>query len=87
MAAVATREQAVAGRSHRGRRAARLFEPRTVSLEESILTVWRDLVEQGRAECPVCSGPLSPAAEGGCPRCGAELSSGAETAPRSPETS
>ena len=86
MAAVATREQAVARRSHGGRRASRLFEPRTVSLEDSILTVWRDLAEQGRAECPVCDGPMSPAAEGGCSRCGAELSSGAETAPRSPET-
>jgi hypothetical protein len=85
MAAVATRDHAVARRPHG--RASRLFEPRTVSLEDSILTVWRDLVEQGRAECPVCGGPMAPAAEGGCSGCGARLGSGAETAPRSPETS
>ena len=85
MAAVATRDQAVARRLHG--RASRLFEPRTVSLEDSILTVWRDLVEQGRAECPVCGGPMAPAAEGGCSGCGARLGSGAEAAPRSPETS
>jgi hypothetical protein len=83
MAAVATRDQAV--RPPR-RRASRLFEPRTVSLEESILSVWRDLVDQGRGECPVCGGPMSPVAEGGCARCGSELCSGAETAPRSSET-
>ena len=86
MAAVATREESLARRPQASRRGSRLFEPRTVGLEDSILTVWRDLVEQGRAECPVCGGSMSPAADGGCSRCGSELCSGAETAPRSPET-
>ena len=85
MAAVATREEFVA-RPQAGRRASRLFEPRTVSLEDSILSVWRDLVEHGSAECPVCGGSMSPAADGGCSRCGSELSYEARTAPRSPET-
>jgi tRNA(Ile2) C34 agmatinyltransferase TiaS len=97
MAAVATREESVARRPQAGRRPSRLFEPRTVSLEDSILTVWRDLVEHGRAECPVCGDSMSPASDGGCPRCGSELffeveegpaqpSNQAGAAPRSAET-
>jgi hypothetical protein len=74
MAALATREQAVAEQPQAGHGASRLFEPGGATLEDSILAVWEDLVAQGRAECPVCGGPMSPSADGGCPACGSELS-------------
>ena len=73
MAALATREQGVAAQSQAGRRVSRLFEPGSVSLEDSILAVWEDLVAEGRAECPVCGGSMSPSADGGCPSCGSKL--------------
>ena len=72
MAALATREQGIAERSQAGKGASRLFEPGSVTLEEAILAVWKDLVTEGRAECPVCGGAIS--VEGGCPACGSELS-------------
>jgi hypothetical protein len=56
------------------RSAPRLFEPaggREVSLEDSILGVWEDLVATARAECPVCGGRLH--RESGCEACGSEL--------------
>jgi hypothetical protein len=74
MAALATREQAVAEHSQPGHGASRLFEPGGATLEDSILAVWEDLVAQGRAECPVCGGSMSPPADGGCRACGSELS-------------
>jgi tRNA(Ile2) C34 agmatinyltransferase TiaS len=71
MAALATRERAVAERSQPDERASRLFQPGSVTLEDSILAVWENLVAEGRAECPVCGGSIS--ADGGCPGCGSEL--------------
>ena len=58
------------------RSAQRLFEPPApeadgVTLEDSILGVWEDLVVSGRAECPVCGGRMRPA--GPCEGCGSEL--------------
>lgn len=50
--------------------APRLFEPREVSLEESILRVWGDLDINARADCPVCGGTLIPE---GCLDCGSVL--------------
>ena len=54
--------------------AARRFKPRTggVSLEDSILRTWEDLIGQGSAGCPVCGGRMHPTA--GCDHCGTELS-------------
>lgn len=48
-------------------------EPRTggVSLEDSILRTWEDLVVQGSAGCPVCGGRLR--AGHGCDGCDADL--------------
>jgi len=74
MAALATREQAVAEQRQSGQGASRLFEPGGATLEDSILAVWADLVGQECAECPVCGGPMSTSADGGCPACGSELS-------------
>lgn len=71
MAALATRERAVAERPLPDRGASRLFQPGSVTLEDSILAVWGDLVAEGRAECPVCGGSIS--ADGGCAACGSEL--------------
>jgi RNA polymerase subunit RPABC4/transcription elongation factor Spt4 len=42
-----------------------------VTLEDAILAVWRDLVAEGRAACPVCGDSI--AAESDCPGCGSEL--------------
>lgn len=55
------------------RPAPRHHEPRTggVSLEDSILRTWEDLVGQGSAGCPVCGGRLR--AGRGCDRCDADL--------------
>jgi hypothetical protein len=43
-----------------------------VTLDERISTVWSALVTEGRAECPVCTGPTRAAEP--CPACGSELS-------------
>ena len=71
MAALATRERAVAERPRVDDGASRLFQPGSVSLEDSILAVWAGLVADGRADCPVCGGSI--AADGGCAGCGSEL--------------
>ena len=71
MAALATRERALAERPQADRGASRLFEPGSVSLEDSILAVWDALVAEGRADCPVCGGSIS--ADRGCAGCGSEL--------------
>ena len=71
MAAVVTRERSAAERPQPDRGASRLFEPGSVTLEDSILAVWEGLVAEGRAECPVCGDSIS--AEGGCAGCGSEL--------------
>jgi hypothetical protein len=54
------------------RSAPRLFRPGEISLEDLILGAWEGLARNGRAECPVCGGPL--AAGAGCEGCGSELS-------------
>lgn len=54
--------------------APRLFEPadgHEVTLEDSILSVWEDLVATASAECPVCGGHLR--RDTGCESCGSEL--------------
>ena len=71
MAPVATREPALAERPPAEASAHRLFEPGGVTLEDAVLSVWEDLVANGRAECPVCGGSMS--AAGGCESCGSEL--------------
>jgi hypothetical protein len=73
MSAVATRERSVGG-AERGPAeppAQRLFDPQGRTLEDSILTTWRELASADRATCPVCSGEMTRA--GGCSSCGAEL--------------
>ncbi len=56
----------------------RLFEPadrpadRRPTLEDAILGTWQELVADGRAECPVCSGRMRAGAP--CEDCGSELS-------------
>jgi len=74
-AAMATKQRSARFRATpaAGRPAQRLFEPRAggVSLEDSILRVWEDLVGDGSAGCPVCSGRLRAAA--GCEACGSAL--------------
>ena len=68
MTAVATREAARTERADE-----RLFEPPSgATLEDFVLSAWGELVSEGRTECPVCGGPMSPA--GGCADCGSELS-------------
>lgn len=69
--AVATRERTMAERPQPARSPSRLFEPGEATLEASILRLWDELVADGRADCPVCGGPM--VASGGCERCGAEL--------------
>ena len=71
MAPVATRERSAAERPQPDRGASRLFEPGSVTLEDSIVAVWESLAAEGSAECPVCGGSIS--AEGGCADCGSEL--------------
>lgn len=75
MSAVATRRRSpfVIDPPMAERSAQRLFEPRTggVSLEDSILRIWEDLVDVGSAECPVCGGRLRAAV--GCESCGSAL--------------
>ena len=74
-AAMATQQRSARSRAtlEAGRPAQRLFEPRAggVSLEDSILRVWEDLVGDGSAGCPVCSGRLR--AGVGCEACGSAL--------------
>jgi hypothetical protein len=74
MAALATREQAVAEHSQPGPGASRLFEPGGATLEDVVLRVWEDLAAEGRAVCPVCGGSMSRSPDGGCRACGSELS-------------
>ena len=74
MAALATREQAVAEQPQAGHGASRLFEPGGATLEDVVLLVWEDLAAEGRAVCPVCGGSMSPSADGGCRACGSALS-------------
>jgi len=69
LGAVATREEHSA--------AGRLFESPAsehdgVTLEDSILAVWEDLVVSEAAECPVCGGWIRGQAP--CEGCGSELS-------------
>ena len=76
MAAIATsaREAFLTHPPAAERSAPRLFEPaggHEVSLEDSILGVWEDLVATARAECPVCGGALR--RDSGCEACGSEL--------------
>jgi hypothetical protein len=68
VAPVATRAPALDERAT----ADRLFEPGGVSLEDSILRIWDELVNEGRTACPVCGGSMTPA--GGCEDCRSELS-------------
>ena len=70
MAALATREQAVAEQRQAGQGASKLFEPGGATLEDVVLRVWEDLAAEGRAVCPVCGGSMSPSADGGCRTCG-----------------
>ena len=73
MAALATRERAVAERPQAGpRRVEAVRAGRRDASRTSILAVWEDLVAEGRADCPVCGGSIS--ADGGCAGCGSELS-------------
>jgi hypothetical protein len=51
--------------------APRLFEPAGSTLEDLVLGAWEDLAVEGRAECPVCGGKMSPP---GCSDCGSQLS-------------
>jgi hypothetical protein len=54
------------------RSAARLFEPQGLTLEDTILGAWEDLVAGSPAECPVCGGEMR--VVGGCGSCGSDLS-------------
>ena len=54
------------------RRAQRLFEAGGRTLEGLILERWDELVESGRAQCPVCGGRLHAAS--GCDGCASDLS-------------
>jgi tRNA(Ile2) C34 agmatinyltransferase TiaS len=54
------------------RSASRLFEPKGLTLEDTILGAWEDLLAGGPAECPVCGDSMRVA--GGCHSCGADLS-------------
>lgn len=55
-----------------GSSAQRLFESGGLTLEDTVLGAWEELVADGRAECPVCGGAMSMLA--GCEGCGSELS-------------
>jgi hypothetical protein len=50
----------------------RLFEPGGLTLEDTVLGAWEELVANGRVECPVCGGAMSMLT--GCEGCGSELS-------------
>ena len=54
------------------RSAMRLFEPHGLTLEDTVLGAWEDLVAGAHAECPVCGGTMR--AAGGCQSCGSDLS-------------
>lgn len=73
MAAVAelTRQVVLTSPPEAGRSEQRLFDPVEVTLEDSILEAWEDLVRTGRSECPVCGGAMR--SSGGCECCGSEL--------------
>jgi hypothetical protein len=76
MSAVATRRRSplVVDPPAAERPEPRLFEPRAggVTLEDSILGTWEDLIGDRGAGCPVCGGRMRVAA--GCESCGSELS-------------
>jgi hypothetical protein len=72
VAAVATREPALAERPPARAPAERLFESGGLTLEDVVLGLWDELVTSGRTECPVCGGSIAAAAE--CESCGAQLS-------------
>ncbi len=72
MSAVATRERSAGIElPQRVEASPRLFDD-GVTLEDTILGAWEDLVVEGRAACPVCGGSMS--ADSGCSSCGSELS-------------
>jgi hypothetical protein len=74
MSAVATREPRMEPmrRGSAEPRPGRLFEPSGPTLEDAILATWEELVDAGRASCPVCAAEMSPAT--GCEACGSQLS-------------
>jgi hypothetical protein len=79
VSAVATRQRFafVSGSPATQRPAPRLLRPARsgeVSLEDSILGVWEDLTETGRAGCPVCGAGAAMRAGRGCDSCGSSLS-------------
>jgi hypothetical protein len=72
--ATSEREAFLANPPTAERSAPRLFEPaggHEVSLEDSILGIWEDLVATARAECPVCGGHLG--RDSACGSCGSRL--------------
>ena len=72
MTATATHSPELASDATTERSAARLFEPRGLTLEDTILGAWEDLLAGSPAECPVCGGSMR--AAGGCESCSADLS-------------
>ncbi len=75
MSAVATRRRSslVTDPPAAERPEPRLFEPRAggVSLEDSILRTWEDLIGGDGTGCPVCGGRMRVSA--GCDACGSAL--------------
>jgi hypothetical protein len=53
------------------REAQRLFEPGRATLEDRIVALWDQLVDEGRADCPVCHAEIAAGAP--CESCGSEL--------------
>ena len=53
------------------RAAGRGFEPGRATLDDRITALWKQLVEKGTADCPVCGDALS--AGQPCADCGSEL--------------
>jgi hypothetical protein len=72
MTATATHSPELASDATTERSAARLFEPRGLTLEDTILGAWEDLLAGGPAECPVCGDTMRVAS--GCRGCGSDLS-------------
>jgi hypothetical protein len=71
VSAVATRERSRAevDSAPRTGQDAPLFDD-GLTLEDTVLGVWEDLVVGGSARCPVCGGSLTPDS---CEGCGSEL--------------